>query len=145
MKVNDIAPPTADAWKPAVGDTVKGVITHISEFVKDNFERTGKEKSMRVVLEQDDGEPIAVYAVLDNDYPSGGPKKDARAIAAAVRAAGETELLEGGILAIKRIDDVPSVTPGMSPAKAYAAEYKAPETKLPTGDDAADGAVTGLI
>lgn len=144
MDVNDIAPPSAEAWKPDIGDTVKGVIVHIGETVRDNFERTGKEKSLRIVLEQDDGEPVSVYAVTDNDHPGGNPKRDARAIAAAVRAAGETQLLEGGILAIKRIDDVPSEK-GLSPAKAYAAEYKPPATTLPTGEDAADGAVTGLI
>lgn len=143
IDVDDIAPPSGNAWKPEVGDKVVGTIlyagtsTRLSQF-------TGKnEESIRIDLDTGNGEVVSVYAVKNTDTDGGGyAKRDAKAIAAAVRAAGQRSLDIGGTLAMKRIADVPT---DRGAAKAFVAEYKAPTAPAIPDDAAADGATTGLI
>lgn len=146
IDINDIAPPSGNAWKPEVGATVKGTIVYAGETVRDSYDKSKRERSLRLDLATDDGD-VTVYvttctdvALDDNGNPKGYAKRDAKAIAAAVRAAGCSRLELGGTLAMKRIDDVPT---DMGPAKAFVAEYKAPEAKAEPAENG--GAVTGLI
>lgn len=144
IDVTDIAPPSGDAWKPEVGDIAKGVIMYAGTSTRKSYDQTRDEESLRIDLETDTGDTVTVYATTNTDVIAGGwAKRDAKAIAAAVRAAGCTRLEIGGTLAIKRIEDVPT---DRGAAKAYNAEYKAPAATADTGaGDDSSGAVTGLI
>lgn len=143
IDVDDIAPPSGNAWKPEVGDKVQGTIIYAGTSVRLS-QFTGKnEESIRIDLAVDGGEVVSVYAVKNTDTDGGGyAKRDAKAIAAAVRAAGSRSLEVGGTLAMKRITDVPT---DRGAAKAYVAEYKAPAKAPEVADDSNDGAVSGLI
>ena len=141
IDVTDIAPPSGDAWKPEVGDLAKGIIVYAGTSVRKSYDGSREEESLRIDLETDSGDTVTVYSTTNTDVNGGGwAKRDAKAIAAAVRAAGQTRLEIGGTLAIKRIDDVST---DRGAAKAYQAEYQPPKAAAdPAGDD---GAVTGLI
>lgn len=147
IDVNDIAPPSGTAWKPEPGELLKGVITYAATSHRDSYDKTKTEESLRIDLELDDGETATVYATTNTDIEGGGwAKRDAKAIAAAVRAAGETRLELGGTLAIKRVADAETER---GAAKDYVAEYQPPAAPVtPAADTGAaedSGAVTGLI
>lgn len=142
MHVDQIASPTADAWKPEIGDTLKGIITYIGTQTGDSYDKKRQEEKLKIVVDSAEGER-AIWATTNTDIDDGGwAKRDAKALAAAVRAAGETQLLVGGTLAMKRVEDVQTER---GAAKNWVAEYK-PPVNTPVADvDATDGAVTGLI
>lgn len=144
IDVTDIAPPSGDAWKPEIGDLAKGVIIYAGTSVRKSYDGTKDEESLRVDLETDGGDTVTVWSTTNTDVEGGGwAKRDAKAIAAAVRAAGCTRLEIGGTLAIKRVDDAPT---DRGAAKAYNAEYKPPAATVDTGaGDDSSGAVSGLI
>lgn len=150
FSIDDIAGNAGTAWKPEVGDMVKGTVLYVSSQVRTSNFSGLDEESMRVDLDTGNGEVVSVYATKCTDTsidpatgkPRGYAKKDARAIAAAVRAAGSTAIENGATLAIKRVADVPSK---LGAAKAYVAEYKPPTPALVVDEVAADGATTGLI
>lgn len=128
--IADIAPESGQAWKPEIGDTVRGTIVWVGDSVRPNFDKTGDERSLRVDLDTGD-RVVSVYAVTCNDMtidektgkPKGYPSRLARAIAGAVRTAGSQELVIGATLAVKRVEDVPTK---MSPAKDFKAKYEPP-------------------
>lgn len=142
FSVDEIAPPSGDYWQPEVGDSVVGTITYLGEFTRENkWEKT--ERNLRIDLEQDDGSNIIVTVVTNADVKGDGyAKRDAKAVAAAVRKAGEKKLLVGGRLGIKRLPDVETK---MGAGRDYGAEYKPPAPDTPGVGDEGDGAVTGLI
>lgn len=144
IDVADIAPPSGDAWKPDPGDVAKGVIVYAGTSVRKSYDGSKDEESLRIDLETDDGATVTVYATTNTDVNGGGwAKRDAKAIAAAVRAAGSTRLEVGGTLAIKRVDDVDT---DRGAAKAFNAEYQPPAATVDTGaGDDSSGAVSGLI
>lgn len=149
IDINDIAPPSGNAWKPEVGDKVVGIITYAGEQIRDSYDKKRREKSLRIDLDVSGGtgdtEPVSVYVTTNTDVDGGNgyAKRDAKAIAAAVRAAGCKRLEIGATLAMKRVDDVPT---DMGAAKAFVAEYKPPAVAPPEPAAAGDGgAVTGLI
>lgn len=147
--VDTIAPPSGgNAWKPQIGDLVKGVIVYAGLMPpRDSFDGKKKEQSLRIDLDVTGGtgtaDPVSVYVVVNADVEGDGyAKRDAQAVAAAVRAAGEKRLTVGGTLAIKRIEDAETK---MGKARNYVAEYQPPTTTPEPAADAAGGAVTGLI
>lgn len=150
LSIDDIASPSGNAWKPEVGDLVKGTILYVGTSIRESRFTGLDEESIRIDLDTGNGEITSVWAVkctdvaLDaNGQRKGYPSRLARAIVAAVRAAGGTSIEHGATLAVKRVADV--ATDKGNPAKAYVAEYKpAPAPTVPV-EDAADGAVTGLI
>jgi hypothetical protein len=144
--VDTIASPNpGNAWSPNIGDTVKGVIVHASlQAPRDSFDKKKLEQSLRIDLDGDDG-TVTVYVVVNNDVEGDGyAKRDARAVAAAVRAAGCQRLEIGGTLAVKRVEDAPT-TYG-SAARDFVAEYKPPAAAPVEPERVSDGgAVIGLI
>lgn len=136
FNVNDLAPEMpagAPAWKAtAVGDAVSGVVTYIGKLPpRPSYDGTKQEQSVRIDLDTADGE-VSVYVVVNNDVEGDGyPKRNARAVAAAVRAAGCTDLEVGGKLAIQRVEDVPTKA---GKANDFAAVYKPPAALVPVSD-----------
>lgn len=129
LNIDEIAGPAGgNAWKPEVGDVAKGEITYLAKQApKPSYDKKKMEQGVRIDLTEGD-ETVNVYITTNNDIDGGGyPKRDARAVAAAVRAAGATELQVGGYLAMQRVDDVPT---DFQPAKDYVAEYRAPKPGL---------------
>jgi len=142
IAVDDIAAPSADAWKPEVGETLKGTVTFAGTTTGPSYDQKRTEEKLRIVVEGDDGE-ATIWATTNTDTDGGGyAKRDAKSIAAAVRASGAKSLEVGGTLAMKRVDDVPT---DMGAAKAYVAEYQPPAAGAAVSEDEADGAVSGLI
>lgn len=126
MNIDEIAGPAGgNAWKPEVGDVARGEITYLAkQSPKLSFDKKKMEQSVRIDLTEGDA-TVNVYIVTNTDIEGGGyPKRDARAVAAAVRAAGATELEVGGYLAIQRVDDVPTE---FQPAREFVAEYRVPK------------------
>lgn len=141
FSVNDIAPEMpagSPAWRPEVGDSVSGTITYIGKLPpRPSFDGSKQEQSVRIDLDTADGE-VSVYVVVNNDVEGDGyPKRNARAVAAAVRAAGCTDLEVGGKLAIQRVEDVPTKA---GKANDYAAVYKPPAALVPVADLAGEPA-----
>lgn len=137
--VDKIAPPgSGTSWKPEVGDMLAGTITYVGDLTGDNFDRTATERKLRIdiAVDGDEDNMQSIWPVIDSDiHGDGYPKADAKAIAAAVRAAGANAIEVGGTLAIKRIEDEETKR-GM--AKRWVAEYKAPDVKPAlTSDDRA--------
>ena len=133
FNVNDLAPEMpagAPAWKAtAVGDHVSGTVTYIGKLPpRPSYDGTKQEQSVRIDLDTDDGE-VSVYVVVNSDVEGDGyPKRNARAVAAAVRAAGCTDLEVGGKLAIQRVEDVPTKA---GKANDFTAVYKPPPARTP--------------
>lgn len=144
IDVDDIAPPAGNAWKPDIGDTAKGTITYAAKSVRDSFDGSKREESLRIDLVDDDGETVSIYCTTNTDVDGGGwAKRDAKAVSAAVRSAGAKTLELGGTLAMKRIDDAQT---DRGAAKAFQAQYKPPAPGATVeADDAADGAVDDLL
>lgn len=149
ISVDTIAGPDGASFKfETVGDTVKGIIVHAEEMVRENQFNRQDEKVIRISLEQDDGAIAIIWPVTDTNVETGGyASRMAKAIAAAVRSAGETRLENGGTLAVKFDREIP--TDKGNPAKGFVAQYKAPAVPEPTdgsGDDGDDGgAVDDLL
>ena len=128
--IGEIAPESGTAWKPEVGDGIRGTIVWIGDSIRDNFDKTAQERSLRIDLDTGTG-TMSVYPVICNDIaidpatgkPKGYPNRLAKAVAAAVRAAGATQLAVGGTLAVKRVEDAPTKA---SPAKDFRAKYEPP-------------------
>jgi hypothetical protein len=141
IRIDDIAPPSSgNAWKPEIGDIAKGEITYLAkQSPRPSYDKNKMEQEVRLDLIDSDT-TITVYITINNDVEGDGyPKRDARAVAAAVRAAGCTDLEMGGYLAIQRVEDVPTT---FQPARDYVAEYRAPKAKpvsVPVG------ALTGSV
>jgi hypothetical protein len=126
MNIDEIAGPAGgNAWKPEIGDIAKGEITYLAkQSPKLSYDKKKMEQSVRIDLVEGDV-TVNVYIVTNTDIEGGGyPKRNARAVAAAVRSAGATELEVGGYLAIQRVDDVPTE---FQPAQDFVAEYRAPK------------------
>jgi hypothetical protein len=146
INVDSIAAPSADAWKPAEGETIKGTITFADETTGPSYDGDKTEQKLRIVI-NDGTDDHTIWAVTNTDTVNGGhPKRDARAIAAAVRASGATSLEVGGTLAVKRTDNINVDVKGKQMvAYTYVAEYQPPKAGAAVTDDQADGAVTGLL
>lgn len=145
ISIDDIAGPDGDSFKfTDLGDTAKGTILHAEQSRRES-QFTGKtEEVLRISLEADDGSTLIIWPVTNTDvHGDGYATRMAKAIAAAVRAAGQRTLEIGGTLAVKYVKDQPSEKG--NPAKIYAAEYKPPTNPTPVVGDEGDGAVTGLI
>lgn len=139
------APSSHESWDPEVGESVKGRITFAKIMgAKPNFNGDKMEQELRVDIVDDDGEQTTIWAVVNTDVEGDGyPSRLARAIAAAVDAAGSDELEEGGTLALVRVDDVPPSKKGHKPAKEYEGAYKKPSVQVKLalasqGDDDGD-------
>jgi len=145
ISIDTIAGPDGDSFKfDAIGDTVKGRILHLEELERENRFNGKTEKVLRISLELDDGETAIIWPVTSTDVNGNGyASRMAKAIAAAIRAAGETDLATGGILAVKFSGEQP--TDKGNPAKLFQAQYKAPAEAPVADGDAADGAVNDLI
>lgn len=144
IPVDDIAPPAGNAWKPDIGDSVKGVITYASKSLGKSYDGSKTEETLRIDVLDDDGDTHSIYTTTNTNVDGDGyAKRDARAVSAAVRSAGAKSLEVGGRLGMKRIDDVPTER---GAAKAYSAQYEAPAAGTSVAaDDAADGAVDDLL
>lgn len=147
VPIGDIAPPSGDPWRPEIGDIAKGVITYAGTSERVSQFSGHTERTLRVDLDAD-GDNTTIYATVDTNVNGDGyPKRDARAIADAVRAAGATHIEVGGTLAIKRVDDHPTEK---GPAKAYQAQYKPPAVTVPAdtpsvSEEPATAAVDDLL
>lgn len=128
-----IAPRAGNRWDPEIGDVISGEVGFVGTSIKDDFDRKGKEMSLRIDFIQPDGEIITWYCTMQTsvDPDTGEPKKDsypkrdARAVADAVQKAGFTDIETGGRLAVKRLPDTP--TDRGAPAKNWVAEYEGPK------------------
>ena len=148
MNIDDIAADTTPGPEGTtfsfenVGDMVNGKVVHFDKFVSDNKYKKGqRDEVLAISLEQPDGSVYKIYPVTKTDIEGPGTPwadRKAKAIKAAILAAGETKLEEGATLAIKFNEEIP--TDFGNPAKGYQAEYKAPVASL-----SVDGAVSGLI
>ncbi len=157
INVDDISGPEGESFKfDKVGDTAKGIITHVAEQVRENQFNKQQEKVLRICLEQADGETVVLWPVTNNNIDGGDgfPSRMAKAIVAAVRAEKETQLASGGVLAVQFSGEEAPKQAGNNPAKLFVAQYKAPAVAVPVtpvnpenvaGTPAADGAVDGLI
>lgn len=117
MDINDLAPPKGDAIDlKAVGDRFDGIIEHVGEWrmIDGKF---GSHEKLPILIVMD-GEPRTRWIKRGS--------REASVIAGAVRDAGATELLKGGRLAVKRVDDVP--TDKGNPMHDFAAKYTPPTT-----------------
>ena len=129
MDVDDIAPPSStNIWKPEVGEAIAGIITYADTFNGTDFDGVVRQRTLRLDIEADDGESHTIYAVTNTDLDSddGYPKRNARAISDAVRAAGVRTLEVGGRFGMRREADIPPKKAGMSPSKAWSAQYQPP-------------------
>lgn len=134
IDVNTIGSPSADAFRfNTIGDTVTGTIVYAGTRQRENRFNGNDENILHIVLATDDGDR-SIYPVIDTNVGGDGyPSRMARAIADAVRAAGETRLAEGGRLVVRYNEDIP--TDKGNPAKGFVAQYKPP---APDVDDPAD-------
>lgn len=143
--VDKIAPPGSGAsWKPEVGDQIVGTITYVGDLTGPNYDRTATERKLRIDLDIGDGEVQSIWPVIDTNINGDGyPKADAKAIAAAVRAADVRAIEVGGRLAMKRLPDEPT---DRGPAKRWHAEYEAPSATAapPAAEDRASTAASLL-
>ncbi len=127
VSIDDIAPPSGDAWSPEIGDAISGVITYAGTLERVSQFSGHTEKVLRIDLDDDENVTTIWATVNTNINGDGWAKRDAKAIAAAVRAAGEKAVEVGGRLGIRRIADVATEK---GPAKAFEAQYKAPVAKV---------------
>lgn len=142
LDIENIAPDSGESWKPEIGETVKGTVTHVSQSPSPSFDKSKTELTLRVDLDTLDG-PVTIWATASTDIDNGGySKRDARAIAAAVREAGCTTIETGGTLGMRRTEDIPT---DMGAARGFQAQYKPPAAPSPTEAANDDGAVTDLL
>ena len=142
VPIEDIAPPSGDAWKPEIGDTLKGIITYAGTFQRKSQFSGHNEEVLRIDIDQN-GDNVTFWGIINTNTDGDGyPKRDARAVADAVRAAGATSIEPGGTLAIKRIDDVETEK---GAAKAYQAQYKPPAAAPVVEVEATTAAVDDLL
>lgn len=125
--IDNIAPPgSGNSWKPEVGDKLAGTITYIGDLTGPNYDQTATERKLRIdiAVDGDEENVWSIWPVIDTDINGDGyPKADAKAIAAAARAAGAKTLEVGGTLAIKRVEDEETKR---GRAKRWVAEYRPP-------------------
>lgn len=128
MHVDDIAPPSSgNTWKPEVGESIAGIITYADTFTGDDFDKKRRQRTLRLDIEDAAGDTWTIYAVTNADLDGDGyPKRDARAISDAVRAAGCATLEVGGRFGMRREADIPADKPGLSPTKTWSAQYQPP-------------------
>ena len=142
LTIEDIAPPSGNGWKPEVGESVKGVVTYAGSFQRESSFSEKTEEVARIDLDVD-GEAVTIWATASTDiHGDGYPKRDAKAIAAAARAAGASAIEVGGVFAMKRVEDVPTKR---GPARDYVAQYEPPAAPAVSAEDASDGAVSDLF
>lgn len=116
---------------PQIGATVKGTIEHMEVSQQTDF-TTSKPKYY------DDGKPmmqLVITLATDERDPTNDNDDGTRrlfvkgqmlaAVRSAVKQTG-SQLLQGGTLVVKYVNDRPSERPGMNPAKQYEAAYKPP-------------------
>jgi hypothetical protein len=120
VKVNDIASPSGTAVKfPNLGDKVSGTIAHIGDPWTEVNKFNGKEEtSVRVLLDVGADDNAALYV---RTKPT---SQMARAIADAIKATGNDEMLVGGKLTVQYFEDEDTGKP--QPMKKYRAKYEAP-------------------
>ena len=136
--VTGIAPSSGNSWKPEIGDTVSGLITYVGTSIGKNFDGDKDEEQLRIDIEEETGETVSVWAVINTDVNGGGgPKIIARIIREAVVAAGATSIEVGGRIVIKRIADLPQTDPKKHAAKFFEAAYKTPTAAVSTDTIAA--------
>ncbi|MCP4965711.1 MAG: hypothetical protein GY926_10790, partial [bacterium] len=108
------------------------------------------EEVLRIAIEQDDGETVLLWPVINTDVNGNGfATLQAKAIVAAVRKAERKTLEEGGTLAVKFYAE--KETKKGNPQKLFQAQYRPPaaaakppaETEAKTPED--DGAVDDLL
>lgn len=133
--LSGIAPKAANAWKPEPYEMVEGEITYVGTSISDSYDRKKKELELRVDLQTPQGTKVSVWATMETDVdpatgqptPDSYPKRDARAIAAAVQATGSTDIEVGGYLKIQRVADEAT---DFGDAKTFVAEYTKPRPKV---------------
>lgn len=133
FSVDELAPPSAgNAWDLKVGEAVSGTVTFVGKMPpRPSYDGKKREQSVRIDLDTGEG-TTSVYVVVNADVDGDPyPKRDARAVAAAVRAAGCTDLEVGGRLAIQRVEDV---TTKAGQARDYSAVYKPPAARVAVAD-----------
>ncbi len=142
INVNDVAAPDGESFKfNEVGDTAKGVISHVEQIERTNSFNQLTEKVLVISMEDDAGDTLKIWPVTNTNVNGDGyASRMARAVAAAVRAAGTDQLEIGGTLAVKYSESIP--TDKGNPAKGFVAQYKPPAA---TADDDTAGSVTDLI
>jgi hypothetical protein len=146
INVDTIAGPDGDSFKfGSIGDIAKGIIIHAEQMRRESQFSGNVEEVLRISLETDTGDTLIIWPVTNTNFNGDGyATRMAKAIAAAVRAAGQRTLEIGGTLAVQYSRDIP--TDRGNPAKGYVAEYKPPVVAPPVADDSGDdGAITGLI
>jgi len=132
--LSGIAPKAGDSWKPEPGDIVEGEVLYVGTTISDSYDRKKKELELRIDLVQPTGQKITVWATMETDIdPATGqptansyPKRDARAIAAAVQATGTGDIEVGGYLKMQRVADEPT---DFGEAKTFVAQYTRPKPK----------------
>jgi hypothetical protein len=137
FSVDEIAPPSGgNAWDLQVGEAVSGTVTYVGKMPpRPSYDGKKREQSVRIDLDTGDG-TTSVFVVINADVDGVPyPKRDARAVAAAVRAAGCTDLEVGGRLAIQRVEDVDTK---VGKARDYSAVYKPPAAASPLAATVAD-------
>lgn len=131
VSVDQIAPPSGgDAWKPEIGDSLVGLITYVGTTTLPSYDKKKREGKLRLDIEQDGtGDTITIWATTNSDLDGDGwPRRDAKAISMAVRAAGASVIEVGGRLAIVRGPDE-STEGGM--AHTFSAQYVPPAASVP--------------
>jgi hypothetical protein len=103
-----------------VGATVKGTIVEKPRIVDTQY-------GTRMVLAVDtSGKTFSVWVK---------PGNMAKAVAQAVKAAGRSEVEQGGRIAIQYYADGEKKTAGQNPPKLYKAKYEAPAGSVPEDDE----------
>lgn len=123
----NIAPPPGEPWKPEIGEKISGKILWSGTFAQENYNKDGNELRLRIDIETDSGDKVSIYTTMNtnaDDPDSGWPKRDARAVAAAVRATGAITLEDGARLTMARLGDADTKK---GRAKDFTAVYEPPK------------------
>lgn len=134
IDIGDIAGPDGDSMSfKEVGDTAKGIITHLDQSNRVSQFSGNTETVLRITLEQGDGSNVIIWPVTNTNVDGDGyPTRMARAIVAAVRKAEANTLSVGGELAVQFASEIP--TDKGNPAKEFVAAYKAPAASVDAND-----------
>ncbi len=134
IDIGDIAGPDGDSFKfDTIGDTAKGVITHLDQSNRISQFSGNTETVLRITLEHADGSNVIIWPVTNTNVDGDGyPTRMARAIVAAVRKAEANTLSVGGELAVQFASEIP--TDKGNPAKEFVAAYKPPAAGVNADD-----------
>lgn len=122
------APPSKNSWKPANGEQLSGRITYLSQYVRTNYNKDGREQVLRIDLTDAAGNEWSLYPVTNNEVGANGEmlgyaNRMAKAIGRACRAANANSVDIGGWLTLQRGAD--ESTAGGA-AHTFTAGYQAP-------------------